>query len=105
MLAMAPTAAHFEHIAWGVLIVDVIMLAAVLALALSSTRYWPLWMAALQLLQVMSHFSRMLPGMIALTYAIAMSLIGYPIALLLAIAAWRHRQRTRMLGPESSWKI
>lgn len=42
-----------------VLIVDLLLLAGLLSVALRSRRYWPVWMAAFHLLSITTHIARM----------------------------------------------
>jgi hypothetical protein len=96
--------APFSAIQWGVTAVDGLTLIAFGAVALLSTRYWPMWVAALQIIQFLSDFTRALPGMIDLAYAFASSVIGYPICVLIVIATARHRLRTARYGVQPAWR-
>ena len=95
---------RFATVQWGVAVVDAAVLAGFLSVALLSTRYWPMWLAALQIIQFCSDFAKLLPGVAALTYAMASSLIGYPIALIIIAATVRHRMRTARFGLQPSWR-
>jgi hypothetical protein len=102
-IVMPPALRRYDAIQWPVFSVDAGALVALLALAMFSKRYWPLWLTAIQMLQVLSHFSRLLPGVIALVYAMASSLLMYPSVAVLVIATWRHRRRLRTFGTDASW--
>jgi hypothetical protein len=95
---------RFATVQWGVAVVDAGALAGFMALALLSTRYWPMWLTALQIIQFCSDFAKLLPGVAELTYAMASSLIGYPIALIIILATVRHRMRTARFGLQPSWR-
>ena len=95
---------RYASVQWGVAVVDAGVLAGFLSVALLSTRYWPMWLAALQIIQFCSDFAKLLPGVADLTYAMASSLIGYPVALILAVATARHRMRTTRFGAQPSWR-
>jgi len=95
---------RFATVQWGVAVVDAAVLAGFLSVALLSTRYWPMWLAALQIIQFCSDFAKLLPGVAALTYAMASSLIGYPIALIIIAGTVRHRMRTARFGLQPSWR-
>jgi len=77
-------------VAVGVAIIDVGVLAFFVALALRTCRFWPLWVAGLQLTTVMGHGLRLLqPEMVNFAYAAAMRFWAYPILIILMIAALR----------------
>jgi hypothetical protein len=103
-LVAHPAETRFSHIEWGIVCVDAGMLAAVLVLALTSARHWPLWYAALQILQVASHFAATGPGTIRLAYAMAISLLGYPMLAILFLGTTLHWLRTRAYGADPSWR-
>lgn len=103
-IAQVHDAHRYATVQWGVAMADLFTLAGFLAVALLSTRYWPMWLAALQIIQFCSDFAKLLPGVVELTYAIASSLIGYPLALIIAVATARHRMRTARYGPQPAWR-
>lgn len=71
-------------------LVDVGVLAAFLAIALRSSRFWPLWVTGLQLTTTSIHLlmivSPRLPGGI---FGAALAVWSYPILFLIGIGAWR----------------
>ena len=57
---------------WGAFVADILLLILITAIALRTTRYWPLAAAAFQLLCVVIHVARMIdPGVRAWAYATA----------------------------------
>ena len=107
LTALAATSARpgFHTVEVGILVVDVAMFGAFLALALRSTRYWPLWMTGLQAVQVAGHAARLVdPTMIPWAYAVAQGFWSYPMMAILAIGTWRHGQRMSNLDVDSSWR-
>jgi hypothetical protein len=82
-----------QGVAVGVAIIDLGVLALFVALALQTQRFWPLWVAGLQLTTVMGHGLRLLqPDLVNIAYAAAMRFWAYPILVILMIAALRsHR--------------
>jgi urea transporter len=71
---------------YGVLAVDVLGFIALLALALRSKRFWPLWATSFQLIAVVTHFATMADrSILPLAYAIAQPFWGYPMLLALAL--------------------
>lgn len=79
----------------AVAIVDVLTFAAFTTIALRSERFWPLWIAGLQLTGTLSHVMRLIaPDLIQVAYDAAMKLWSYPLLLILGIAAWRQAHDT-----------
>jgi hypothetical protein len=76
------------------LIIDSLVLLAMVAIALRSDRFWPLWIAGLQLTISMSHLLKALrPDLLPLAYAAAERFWSYPTLIILFIGAWRQHQR------------
>jgi hypothetical protein len=95
---------RFTRLESGVFLVDLLAYAASLILMLRANRFWTLWMTAMLGVELLAHLLAV-PGMATfnLTYAIVERIWGYPLALLPAIGTWRHRQRLRRYGTDSSW--
>ena len=55
MLFLSPLGERFAAMEIGVLMIDVAMLAGFVAVALRSYRFWPLWVAGLQLTTICGH--------------------------------------------------
>lgn len=100
---ISDSAIRYRHIEVSVMIIDACSLVGVTAIALLSARYWPLWMTAFYVLQVLSHLVPLLPHMLALIYGIMVSICAYPVLLLLAAGAWRHQKRLAQTGNDASW--
>ncbi len=79
----------------GILIVDLLMLAALINLALYSDRYWPLWVTSFHLIAVTIHLASLADRSVAaLAYASAQEFWAYPMLVMLAVGTWNHRRRT-----------
>jgi hypothetical protein len=87
----------YVEVEGGALLVDVAVLAAFVAVALQSDRFWPLWVAGLQLTTSVAHFLKALdPHLVPMAYGAAVRFWSYPILLILFVGAWRsHQRRTR----------
>src|SRR5437868_8984748 len=90
------------------LIIDTSVLVAVVAIALASDRFWPLWIAGLQLVDSMSHLLKAIDAdLLPQVYGAAERFWSYPILVVLLIGAWRQHQRSeeRRVGKEcrSRW--
>lgn len=85
---------HWHAPQLGVLAVDLMLLIGLSALALRSDRFWPLTVASLQLIAVLTHPALWIDGKILpFGYAFMQGFWAYPMMLLVAWGAWRHRRR------------
>jgi hypothetical protein len=76
------------------LIVDSAVLVAVVAIALVSDRFWPLWAAGLQLVDSMSHVLKAIDvDLLPKVYGAAERFWSYPILIILFVGAWRQHRR------------
>ena len=67
--------------------------------ALQSDRFWPLWIAGLQLTTILGHIVRAVDsGLFPRAYGAALMFWGYPIVLILAVGTWRSHRRLRHAG-------
>lgn len=96
---------EFQHIEVNLMLIDLAVFGAMVALAFVSERFWPLWMAAMAGITVLVHLSI---GMkfqpVPWAYWRSEALWSYPMQLLLAVATWRHRWRLTYFGADPSWK-
>ncbi len=105
VLGASPFGIRFQHVELGILLVDAAVLYAFIVLAIRSERFWPIWVAGLQTVEVFTHFARLVtPGIIPPAYGEAVALWSYPTLVLLAIGTWRHRRRLERFGADNPWK-
>lgn len=79
-----------------VFLIDVACLLAFTYAAMISDRFWPLWVAGLQLTTSFGHVLKALDSqMVALAYAASLRFWSYPILLILVIGVWRSQRRLR----------
>ena len=94
MLAISPLAQRYDGMEQGLLLVDLAVLGGFTAVALRSSRFWPLWVAGLQLTTSLGH---MLKGvnqdLLPQVYGAALQFWSYPILVILAVGTYRARQR------------
>ncbi|WP_265569948.1 hypothetical protein [Sphingomicrobium nitratireducens] len=84
----------YRHVEIGVMAVDVALFALFLVIALRSSRFWPLWVAGLHMVTVISHSVKALRiDLMPSAYAIAAQFWGYPVLIVIAVAAFRHGRR------------
>ena len=99
VIAMSPLTGRYSHVELGVLLVDVLTLAGFIFLALRSERFWPLWVAGLQLTTLMGHFLKAVElDLMPHAYAAAARFWVYPIFLIIVVGTWRSHQRARSEG-------
>lgn len=93
-LVISPLAERFEGLEIQVLVVDVAVMAGFLAVALRSDRFWPLWVAGLQLTTIMGHLlKQMESNLIPQAYAAALNFWAYPIVVILGVGTFRAQLR------------
>jgi hypothetical protein len=95
VLVASQKASAYSSLEAGIFLVDIGAFAAFTFVALKSERFWPLWVAGLQLTTLMSHAFKV--GRLDLmpqAYAAAARFWVYPIFLIIVIGTWRsHRRR------------
>jgi hypothetical protein len=97
-LTLGPLSRRYSGTETGVLLVDLSTLGGFLLVALQSTRFWPLWVAGLQLTSSLGHLLKTIDvGLLPRVYAAALIFWSYPILLILAIGTW-HARRRRLAG-------
>lgn len=86
------------------LAIDAVMLCALVVVALRADRYWPLYVSALHLITLAIHGVKAVdPSLVPWMYAGASGKIAYPMLLMLAFGALRHRQRIALFGSDRDW--
>ena len=90
-----PVGHRFASIESGVAVVDLATLAGFVAVALASSRFWPLWVSGFQLTTLIGHLLRAIDlSLLPRAYGAAMVFWSYPILIVVAVGAWRaHRRR------------
>lgn len=86
----------FSGVEIGVLVVDGATFAAFTYLALRSDRFWPLWVAGLQLTAVVAHALKAVElDLMPQAYAAAARFWVYPIFLIIIAGTFRNHRRGR----------
>jgi hypothetical protein len=92
--AISPIRQRYSFEETGVMIVDLATFAAFTFIALRSNRFWPLWVAGLQLTTTMAHLLKGIHlDLLPKAYAAALVFWSYPILIIVAIGTWRTHQR------------
>jgi hypothetical protein len=106
ILSLAQHAAHMNQFATvnvGLLLVDLALFVALYILSLFTTRFWPLWMCAMQGVDVLGHLVPLTEPGPGYGYAVMVQFWGYPMQALLIVATWRHRRRLALYGMDPAW--
>lgn len=92
---VSPLTERYTSVETGLLVIDIALLATFVTIALRSQRFWPLWIAGLQLTNSMAHLMKAVEvDLLPRAYAAAAVFWAYPILIILAIGTWRsHRRR------------
>jgi hypothetical protein len=105
-LARSASQVWWSSVEAGVFGVDVAVLCAMLAIALTAERFWPLWLTALHLLGTTGHVVKMAdPSLIRWGYAFIIAVWSYPILALILFGTWNHQRRLARFGADRSWSI
>lgn len=104
-LVVHPLGLRFFHVEIGVLVTDVTILGVFLWLSVRSTRFWPIWIAAMLTAEVVVHIGLIVaPGVHWRAYMDATALWGWFAQLMLIVATWRAKSRQTQPGADAPWK-
>lgn len=96
--AWTPLHGRFAGLEIDVFMVDLVVFAGFLWVALRSSRFWPLWIAGLQLTTLLGHvFKATDSDLFSRAYAASLMFWAYPIVIILAVGTWRNHRRMREL--------
>jgi len=92
--AISPLQVRYASVESGLMVIDLLVLAVFTWIALTSNRFWPLWVAGLQLTNSISHLMKFADiDLLPRVYGAAAALWSYPILLILAVGTWRSHRR------------
>ena len=93
-ISLSPVGQRYGQIELGSFLVDLGVLAAFVIVALQSTRFWPLWVAGLQLTTLLGHVLKGIDqDLLPRAYGAALQFWSYPILLILVVGTYRHHRR------------
>jgi hypothetical protein len=94
MLAISPLQQRYSGVEGGLFMVDLAVLAGFIVVALRSNRFWPLWVAGLQLTTSIGHILKGVDqDLLPRAYGAALQFWSYPILVILAVGTYRSHQR------------
>lgn len=92
VLLVAPLPHRYEDVELAVALVDTAVLAGFTFIALRSDRFWPLWVAGIQLTASVGHALKAVqPELLPVAYGAALAFWSYPILLIIAVGSLRRR--------------
>ncbi len=111
LAAVAASAVAISYSSWifgsrevGLFVVDLVLSAAVVTVALLAERFWPLWLSALLILSVLLQLAIWYaPLYYRVIYLVLHALSAYPTLLLLAVGTRRHQKRLKAHGHDAPW--
>ena len=94
--AVSPISVRYSSVELGLFVIDAAVLVGFIAVALRSDRFWPLWVAGLQLTTSTAHLMKAVDEhLLPIAYGAAVALWSYPILVILAVGTWRSHRRLR----------
>jgi hypothetical protein len=100
MLAVSPVAVRYRGVEGGMALVDLGVLAGFVTVALTSQRFWPLWVAGFQLTTAFGHGLKAIDAnLLPQAYGAALQFWAYPILIILAVGTWRRQRRLHRAAP------
>jgi hypothetical protein len=94
LLVVSPLRERYSGVEEGLFLVDLAVLAGFVTVALRSNRFWPLWVAGLQLTTSLGHILKGIDqNLLPRAYGAALQFWSYPILLILALGTFRYHRR------------
>ncbi|MFL6779955.1 MAG: hypothetical protein ACJ8E8_13075 [Sphingomicrobium sp.] len=94
LLVISPLRQRYAGVEEGLLLVDLGVLAGFITVALRSNRFWPLWVAGLQLTTSLGHILKGVDqDLLPRAYGAALQFWSYPILIILAVGTYRSHRR------------
>ena len=94
LLSISPLHQRYSGVEEGLMLVDLAVLVGFVVVALRSDRFWPLWVAGLQLTTSIGHLLKGIDQeLLPRAYGAALQFWSYPILLVLAVGTYRRHRR------------
>jgi hypothetical protein len=84
---------RYTQVELPLLLIDAGIFVLLLAIALRSKKFWPLWLTSFTGVELVSHLAPLMPKMLPETYYSAVALWGYPKLIVLAFGVANHGRR------------
>jgi hypothetical protein len=96
-LVVSAMSVRFTSVELGIVLVDMVMLVALFLLAMTSTRFWPLWATSFHCAGVTTHLAAsMSENALTNAYALLQGFWAYPVLFTLFLGTWTHRHVKQM---------
>lgn len=96
LLAISPLHGRYSGVEQGLMLVDLAVLAGFILVALRSDRFWPLWVAGLQLTTSIGHLLKGIDQeLLPRAYGAALQFWSYPILVILVVGTYRRHRRVQ----------
>jgi hypothetical protein len=96
----------YRAVELNILSVDAGLLIALVAVALTANRFWPIWIAALQFFALLVHVARACQvDVLPVVYFAVIARIAYPMVIMLALGTMFHFDRLRRHGSDPDWSF
>ena len=93
-VVVAPLGSRYSNVEAGIFLVDIAAFAGFTFVALRTERFWPLWVAGLQLTTIIAHALKAVQlDLMPQAYAAAARFWVYPIFAIIVIGTWRGYRR------------
>jgi hypothetical protein len=101
---LRPAAGDYASFEVGVALTDLAVFVAITAIAMTSTRFWPMLQAGMMGCDVFGHLAKPLgPDILPEAYYATVAIWGYPMLIVLVVATWRHQVRLARYGVDYAW--
>jgi len=99
-----PLVSRYSGVEHAMLAVDLAAFLSFYAMSLFSSRYWPMWMAAMQGCVAAGHVNGLRPDVVPFAYGNIVALWSYLLLGMLILATIRHQRRILRYGHDPSWR-
>lgn len=102
---LEPIISRYAGVEWPVFVADTSAFISFYILSLLTTRFWPIWMAAVQGCVALSHLTGLRADVIPAVYGNFVVVWSYVLLIILTVATIRHRARLArdQIDPAWSW--
>ena len=96
--------ARYQDTEYGLLLIDALLLAVLVAVALWANRFWPIWIAGSQLFALLVHITILYQrDVLPIVYFVIVSRMAYPMLVMLLVGTALHFQRVKRHGTDPDW--
>lgn len=101
---IAPLGDRYDGVEWAMFTVDFLAFTALYGLSLFTSRFWPMWMSAVQGCVALSHLTGLSTNIIPWAYGSFVVAWAYVLLAILGAATCRHRRRLKRFTIDPAWQ-